>query len=153
MTAKGPKFMRISGAPETTERRDFGDLLLHVVTIFQTHADVLQTISALVQIHPGRRISRYQRCAVSMAAAIGGDHKNIFAVLAMMISRSMAGVVPKWAISCSLKRIFPVRQWSAGTKLPLTPHILAAAAGVIRRQRRAAGQKLWTEPRRAKRSG
>ena len=50
---------------------DFDDLLLHMVTIFQTHPDDVGAISTLVPLHPCGRVSGYQRRPIPLAASAG----------------------------------------------------------------------------------
>ncbi len=46
---------------------DFGDLLLHMLTILKRDRDVLARLSAPLQIYPGGRISGHQQRPVSLA--------------------------------------------------------------------------------------
>ena len=46
---------------------DFGDLLLHMLVILKTHRDVLEHLSAALQIYPRRRISGHQPEPISLA--------------------------------------------------------------------------------------
>ena len=50
---------------------DFGDLLLHCLTLFRDHPDVLADLSRPLPLHPGRRVPGHQHRAVSLAAPAG----------------------------------------------------------------------------------
>ena len=86
---------------------DFGDLLLHVVTIFQTPR---RTCSR--SINAGSNTSSWTNTRTPTSRNISGcgfwrRGTATSAAWAMTISRSMAGAGPRWAISCGSSRIFP----------------------------------------------
>ena len=58
---------------KTLNAADFGDLLLENIRLFRQHPDVLRTLPAALQVHPGRRVSGHQRRAVFVAAVAGAD--------------------------------------------------------------------------------
>ncbi len=55
----------------TLNAADFGDLLLHNLTLFGANAGNPRAISGALSLYPGGRISGHQRRAVSVAAAFG----------------------------------------------------------------------------------
>ena len=123
---------------------DFGDLLLHMVTIFQTHQDVLEQYQRwfrfiLVDEYQDTNVAQYLWLRL-----LAGAHKNICCV-GMMTSRSMAGAAPKWATSFGSKRIFPAPTWCGWNRTIARPRIfwrprrMSFAANESR-----LGKELWT---------
>jgi cyclopropane fatty-acyl-phospholipid synthase-like methyltransferase len=88
---------------------DFGDLLLHCVTIFKAHPDVL------AQYQRWFRTSWSTNTRTPTSASISGcgcwrRRTATSAASATTTSRSMAGAGPRSATSCGSKRIFPARR-------------------------------------------
>lgn len=84
---------------------DFGDLLLHMVTIFQTHDDVLEQYRRwfryiLVDEYQDTNVAQY----LWLRLLAGGTGTSV--AWAMTTSRSMAGAGPRWATSSGSRRIF-----------------------------------------------
>src|SRR6056297_2346247 len=106
---KGPALYRLYQARlRELNAVDFGDLLLHVVTIFQRHPDVLAQYQRwfryiLVDEYQDTNVAQYLWLRLRAGTRIS-------AAWATTTSRSMAGAVPRWAISCGSRRIFPVRR-------------------------------------------
>ncbi|WYK18849.1 UvrD-helicase domain-containing protein [Roseovarius sp. W115] len=101
---------------------DFGDLLLHMVTIFQTHDDVLAQYRRwfryiLVDEYQDTNVAQY----LWLRLLAGGTKTS--AAWAMMTSRSMAGAGQRWAISCGLKRIFRAHMWCGWSRIIVQPRI------------------------------
>ncbi len=112
----------VSDAADELNAVDFGDLLLHMVTIFQTHEDVLAQYQRwfkyiLVDEYQDTNVAQYLWLRLLAAGT------RTSAAWAMTISRSMAGAGPKWAISCGLKRIFPARMWCGWSRTTARPRI------------------------------
>ena len=80
---------------------DFGDLLLHNLTIFTGHPDVLADYHEPVPLHAGRRVPGHQRRPVPVAAAAGPEAGRTSAASATTTSRSTAGAAPRWTTSCA----------------------------------------------------
>lgn len=123
---------------------DFGDLLLHVVTIFQQHQDVLE------QYQRGFRyimVDEYQDTNVAQylwLRLLAGAHKNICCV--GDDDQSIYG----WR-GAEVGNILRFEKDFPGAKVVRleqnyrsTPHILAAAAGVISGNEGRLGKELWT---------
>ena len=105
-----------SSTPQYQERLrtlnacDFGDLLLHVVTILQQHPGRAGAVPALVPLHPGRRVPGHQRRPVPLAAAARRPATATSAASATTTSRSTAGAAPRSATSCASRRTSPARR-------------------------------------------
>lgn len=123
---------------------DFGDLLLHVVAIFQQHQDVLE------QYQRGFRyimVDEYQDTNVAQylwLRLLAGAHKNICCV--GDDDQSIYG----WR-GAEVGNILRFEKDFPGAKVVRleqnyrsTPHILAAAAGVISGNEGRLGKELWT---------
>ena len=103
-------------------------------------------LPAAVPLHPGRRIPGHQRGAVSVAAAAGAGAIAISAWSATTTSRSMAGAAPRSRTSCSFEHDFPgAKVIRLEQNYRSTPHILAAASGLIAQNDGRLGKTLWTE--------
>ncbi len=124
---------------------DFGDLLLHVVTIFQTHQDVLE------QYHRWFRyilVDEYQDTNVAQylwLRLLAGAHKNICCV--GDDDQSIYG----WR-GAEVGNILRFEKDFPGAYVVRleqnyrsTPHILAAASNVIRGNESRLGKELWTD--------
>ncbi len=124
---------------------DFGDLLLLVVTIFQKHPDVLAQYQGwfryvLVDEYQDTNVAQYLWLRL-----LAGKHKNICCV--GDDDQSIYG----WR-GAEVGNILRFEKDFPGAKVVRleqnyrsTPHILAAAAGVIRGNENRLGKELWTE--------
>ncbi|TNF22428.1 MAG: DNA helicase II [Rhodobacteraceae bacterium] len=123
---------------------DFGDLLLHCVTIFQTHADVLAQYQRwfryiLVDEYQDTNVAQYLWLRL-----LAGGHKNICCV--GDDDQSIYG----WR-GAEVGNILRFEKDFPGAKVVRleqnyrsTPHILAAASGVIAGNQGRLGKELWT---------
>ncbi|NOE25276.1 UvrD-helicase domain-containing protein [Ruegeria sp. HKCCD6157] len=124
---------------------DFGDLLLHMVTIFQTHPDVLEQYQRwfryiLVDEYQDTNIAQYLWLRL-----LAGGHKNICCV--GDDDQSIYG----WR-GAEVGNILRFEKDFPGAHVVRleqnyrsTPHILAAASNVIRGNENRLGKELWTE--------
>ncbi|WP_171227891.1 ATP-dependent helicase [Ruegeria sp. HKCCA4008] len=124
---------------------DFGDLLLHMVTIFQTHQDVLEQYQRwfryiLVDEYQDTNIAQYLWLRL-----LAGGHKNICCV--GDDDQSIYG----WR-GAEVGNILRFEKDFPGAHVVRleqnyrsTPHILAAASNVIRGNENRLGKELWTE--------
>ncbi|ARE82320.1 DNA helicase II [Roseovarius mucosus] len=124
---------------------DFGDLLLHVVTIFQRHDDVLRQYQRwfryiLVDEYQDTNVAQYLWLRL-----LAGGHKNICCV--GDDDQSIYGW--RGAEVGNILRFEKDFPGAAVIRLEQnyrsTPHILAAASGVIAGNRDRLGKELWTE--------
>ena len=124
---------------------DFGDLLLHVVTIFQQHPDVLAQYQRWLRY---LLVDEYQDTNVVQylwLRLLAGGHKNICCV--GDDDQSIYG----WR-GAEVGNILRFERDFPGAKVirleqnyRSTPHILAAASGVIAGNEGRLGKTLWTE--------
>ena len=124
---------------------DFGDLLLHMVTIFQKYPDVLEQYQrwfryVLVDEYQDTNVAQYLWLRL-----LAGSHKNICCV--GDDDQSIYG----WR-GAEVGNILRFEKDFPGAKVVRleqnyrsTPHILAAAGGVIRGNESRLGKELWTE--------
>ena len=124
---------------------DFGDLLLHMVTIFQTHADVLEQYQRwfkyiLVDEYQDTNVAQYLWLRL-----LAGGHKNICCV--GDDDQSIYG----WR-GAEVGNILRFEKDFPGAHVVKleqnyrsTPHILAAASGVIAGNEGRLGKTLWTQ--------
>jgi len=124
---------------------DFGDLLLHVVTIFQTHEDVLAQYQRrfryiLVDEYQDTNVAQYLWLRL-----LAGGHRNICCV--GDDDQSIYG----WR-GAEVGNILRFEADFPGAKVirleqnyRSTPHILAAAGGVIAANKGRLGKELWTQ--------
>ncbi|NOC91366.1 MULTISPECIES: ATP-dependent helicase [Ruegeria] len=124
---------------------DFGDLLLHMVTIFQGHQDVLEQYQRwfryiLVDEYQDTNIAQYLWLRL-----LAGGHKNICCV--GDDDQSIYG----WR-GAEVGNILRFEKDFPGAYVVRleqnyrsTPHILAAASNVIRGNENRLGKELWTE--------
>lgn len=124
---------------------DFGDLLLHVVTIFQTHSDVLEQYRRffryiLVDEYQDTNVAQYMWLRL-----LAGGHRNICCV--GDDDQSIYGW--RGAEVGNILRFERDFEGAAVIRLEQnyrsTPHILAAASGVIAGNKGRLGKTLWTE--------
>ncbi len=123
---------------------DFGDLLLHMVTIFQTHPDVLEQYQRwfryiLVDEYQDTNVAQYLWLRL-----LAGGHKNICCV--GDDDQSIYG----WR-GAEVGNILRFEKDFPGAYVVRleqnyrsTPHILAAASNVIRGNEGRLGKELWT---------
>jgi len=123
---------------------DFGDLLLHMLTIFQTHDDVLEQYRRwfryiLVDEYQDTNVAQYLWLRL-----LAGGHKNICCV--GDDDQSIYG----WR-GAEVGNILRFEKDFPGAHVVRleqnyrsTPHILAAASGVIRANKGRLGKELWT---------
>ncbi|MEM9579341.1 MAG: UvrD-helicase domain-containing protein [Pseudomonadota bacterium] len=126
---------------------DFGDLLLHMVQIFQTHEDVLAQYQRwfrfiLVDEYQDTNVAQYLWLRL-----LAGGHKNICCV--GDDDQSIYG----WR-GAEVGNILRFEKDFPGAHVVRleqnyrsTPHILAAASGVIAGNEGRLGKELWTEER------
>jgi DNA helicase-2/ATP-dependent DNA helicase PcrA len=124
---------------------DFGDLLLHVVTIFQAHDDVLAQYRRwfkyiLVDEYQDTNVAQYLWLRL-----LAGGHRNICCV--GDDDQSIYGW--RGAEVGNILRFEKDFPGAAVIRLEQnyrsTPHILAAASGVIAANQGRLGKELWTE--------
>ncbi len=130
---------------KTLNAVDFGDLLLHVVYIFQTHADILEKYQhwfryILVDEYQDTNVAQYLWLRL-----LAGGHQNICCV--GDDDQSIYG----WR-GAEVGNILRFEKDFPGAKVVRleqnyrsTPHILAAASGVISANAGRLGKTLWTE--------
>lgn len=124
---------------------DFGDLLLHMVTIFQTHEDVLKQYQRwfryiLVDEYQDTNVAQYLWLRL-----LAGDHKNICCVGdddQSIYGWRGAEVGNILRFEKDFPGAFVVR---LEQNYRSTPHILAAASNVIRGNENRLGKELWTD--------
>jgi DNA helicase-2/ATP-dependent DNA helicase PcrA len=124
---------------------DFGDLLLHMVTIFQKHEDVLAQYQRWFRYI---MVDEYQDTNVAQylwLRLLAGGHRNICCV--GDDDQSIYG----WR-GAEVGNILRFEKDFPGAKVVRleqnyrsTPHILAAASGVIRGNEGRLGKELWTD--------
>ena len=124
---------------------DFGDLLLHVVTIFQAHPDVLAQYQRwfryiLVDEYQDTNVAQYLWLRL-----LAGGHKNICCVGDDDQSiygwrGAEVGNILRFEKDFPGARVIRLEQ-----NYRSTPHILAAAGGVIAGNKGRLGKELWTE--------
>ncbi|UWQ36153.1 UvrD-helicase domain-containing protein [Leisingera aquaemixtae] len=124
---------------------DFGDLLLHMVTIFQKHPDVLEQYQRWFRYI---MVDEYQDTNVAQylwLRLLAGKHKNVCCV--GDDDQSIYG----WR-GAEVGNILRFEKDFPGAMVVRleqnyrsTGHILAAAAGVIRGNQGRLGKELWTE--------
>ncbi len=124
---------------------DFGDLLLHMVTIFQAHADILRQYQRsfrfiLVDEYQDTNVAQYLWLRL-----LAGAHKNICCV--GDDDQSIYG----WR-GAEVGNILRFEKDFPGAKVirleqnyRSTPHILAAASAVIAANQGRLGKELWTD--------
>ncbi len=124
---------------------DFGDLLLHMVTIFQAHEDVLQQYQRwfryiLVDEYQDTNVAQYLWLRL-----LAGGHRNICCVGDDDQSiygwrGAEVGNILRFEKDFPGARVIRLEQ-----NYRSTPHILAAAGGVIAANKSRLGKELWTE--------
>ena len=124
---------------------DFGDLLLHMVTIFQTHDDILAQYRRwfryiLVDEYQDTNVAQYLWLRL-----LAGGHKNICCVGDDDQSiygwrGAEVGNILRFETDFPGATVIRLEQ-----NYRSTPHILAAASGVIAGNKGRLGKELWTE--------
>ncbi|WP_375690966.1 ATP-dependent helicase [Pseudooceanicola sp. LIPI14-2-Ac024] len=124
---------------------DFGDLLLHMVTIFQAHEDVLAQYQRwfryiLVDEYQDTNTAQYLWLRLLAAAhknicCVGDDDQSIYGWRGAEV-----GNILRFEKDFPGAKVVRLEQ-----NYRSTPHILAAAAGVIRGNQGRLGKELWTE--------
>jgi len=142
---RGPKlYAQYQERLQTLNAVDFGDLLLHMVTIFQSHPDLLEQYQRwfkyiLVDEYQDTNIAQYLWLRL-----LAGGHKNICCV--GDDDQSIYG----WR-GAEVGNILRFEKDFPGAKVVRleqnyrsTPHILAAASSVISGNTGRLGKELWT---------
>ncbi|MBD3663668.1 UvrD-helicase domain-containing protein [Sulfitobacter sp. TSTF-M16] len=124
---------------------DFGDLLLHMVTIFQTHADVLEQYQRwfryiLVDEYQDTNVAQYLWLRLlaqghKNVCCVGDDDQSIYGWRGAEV-----GNILRFETDFPGAHVVRLEQ-----NYRSTPHILAAASGVIAGNEGRLGKTLWTE--------
>ncbi|MFT7595291.1 MAG: DNA helicase-2/ATP-dependent DNA helicase PcrA [Paracoccaceae bacterium] len=124
---------------------DFGDLLLHVVTIFQTHPDVLSQYQRwfrfiLVDEYQDTNVAQYLWLRLLASGhknicCVGDDDQSIYGWRGAEV-----GNILRFEKDFPGAHVVRLEQ-----NYRSTPHILAAASGVIAGNEGRLGKTLWTE--------
>jgi len=123
---------------------DFGDLLLHVVHIFQTHEDVLKQYQRwfkyiLVDEYQDTNVAQYLWLRLLAAerkniCCVGDDDQSIYGWRGAEV-----GNILRFEKDFPGAKVVRLEQ-----NYRSTPHILGAASGVIRGNEDRLGKELWT---------
>ncbi|VAV88929.1 ATP-dependent DNA helicase UvrD/PcrA [hydrothermal vent metagenome] len=123
---------------------DFGDLLLHVVVIFQQHADVLQQYQRwfryiLVDEYQDTNVAQYLWLRLLAGShhnicCVGDDDQSIYGWRGAEV-----GNILRFETDFPGAHVVRLEQ-----NYRSTPHILAAASGVIAGNKGRLGKELWT---------
>ena len=124
---------------------DFGDLLLHMVTIFQTHPDVLAQYQRwfafiLVDAYQDTNVAQYLWLRLlaqghQNICCVGDDDQSIYGWRGAEV-----GNILRFETDFPGAYVVRLEQ-----NYRSTPHILAAASGVIAGNESRLGKTLWTE--------
>jgi DNA helicase-2/ATP-dependent DNA helicase PcrA len=124
---------------------DFGDLLLHVLTIFRSHEDVLQQYQRwfryiLVDEYQDTNVAQYLWLRLLAQAhrnvcCVGDDDQSIYGWRGAEV-----GNILRFEKDFPGAKVVRLEQ-----NYRSTPHILAAASGVIDANQGRLGKTLWTE--------
>jgi len=124
---------------------DFGDLLLHMLTILKTHADVLRTYQErfkyiMVDEYQDTNIVQYLWLRLlaqtrKNIACIGDDDQSIYSWRGAQVENIL-----KFEKDFPGAKVIRLEQ-----NYRSTPHILGAASGVIAHNGGRLGKTLWTE--------
>ena len=124
---------------------DFGDLLLHMVTIFQAHDDILQQYQRwfryiLVDEYQDTNVAQYLWLRLLAQAhknicCVGDDDQSIYGWRGAEV-----GNILRFDKDFPGAKVIRLEQ-----NYRSTPHILAAASGVIAGNKGRLGKELWTE--------
>ena len=129
---------------QTLNACDFGDLLLHVVTIFQQHEDVLAKYQRwfryiLVDEYQDTNVAQYLWLRLLAAehkniCVVGDDDQSIYGWRGAEV-----GNILRFEKDFPGAEVIRLEQ-----NYRSTPHILAAAAGLISSNKKRLGKTLWT---------
>ncbi len=129
----------------TLNAADFGDLLLHVVTIFQRHTDVLEQYQRwfryiLVDEYQDTNVAQYLWLRLLAAkhrniCCVGDDDQSIYGWRGAEV-----GNILRFEKDFPGAKVIRLEQ-----NYRSTAHILAAASGVIAANKDRLGKTLWTE--------
>ncbi|KFE34500.1 ATP-dependent DNA helicase Rep [Thioclava atlantica] len=132
---------------KTLNAVDFGDLLLHMVTIFQTHADVLAQYQRwfryiLVDEYQDTNVAQYMWLRLlaqghKNICCVGDDDQSIYGWRGAEV-----GNILKFEKDFPGAAVIRLEQNYRSTE-----HILAAASGLITANEGRLGKELWTEAR------
>ncbi len=124
---------------------DFGDLLLHMVTIFQNHQDILEQYQRwfryiLVDEYQDTNVAQYLWLRLLAAGhknicCVGDDDQSIYGWRGAEV-----GNILRFEADFPGAKVVKLEQ-----NYRSTAHILGAAAGVIRGNEGRLGKELWTE--------
>ncbi|MDF2233570.1 UvrD-helicase domain-containing protein [Albimonas sp. CAU 1670] len=124
---------------------DFGDLLLHMITIFQAHPDVLEGWRRrfryiLVDEYQDTNVAQYLWLRLLAGGAkniccVGDDDQSIYGWRGAEV-----GNILRFEKDFPGAKVIRLEQ-----NYRSTPHILAAASGVIHTNESRLGKTLWTE--------
>ena len=124
---------------------DFGDLLLHMVTIFQTHADILEQYQRwfkfiLVDEYQDTNVAQYLWLRLLAAGhknicCVGDDDQSIYGWRGAEV-----GNILRFEKDFPGSHVVRLEQ-----NYRSTPHILASASSVIEGNTGRLGKTLWTE--------
>ena len=130
---------------KTLNAVDFGDLLLHVVQIFQNHPDVLKDYQKrfkyiLVDEYQDTNVAQYMWLRLLAAehrniCCVGDDDQSIYGWRGAEV-----GNILRFEKDFEGAQVIRLEQ-----NYRSTPHILAAASGVIAANKDRLGKTLWTE--------
>ncbi len=130
---------------KTLNAVDFGDLLLHMVTIFQAHPDILAQYQRwlryiLVDEYQDTNTAQYLWLRLLAQAhknicCVGDDDQSIYGWRGAEV-----GNILRFEKDFPGAKVVRLEQ-----NYRSTPHILAAASGVIRGNAGRLGKELWTE--------
>ncbi|MFW2587670.1 ATP-dependent helicase [Sagittula sp. SSi028] len=126
---------------------DFGDLLLHMVTIFQDHPDILEQYQRwfryiMVDEYQDTNVAQYLWLRLLASGhknicCVGDDDQSIYGWRGAEV-----GNILRFEKDFPGAHVVRLEQ-----NYRSTPHILAAASGVIRGNANRLGKELWTEAR------
>lgn len=143
---QGPKLYALYQARlKELNATDFGDLLLHVVTIFQAHPDVLDQYQRwfkfiLVDEYQDTNVAQYLWLRLLASAhknicCVGDDDQSIYGWRGAEV-----GNILRFEKDFEGAHVVRLEQ-----NYRSTPHILAAASGVIAGNQGRLGKTLWTD--------
>ena len=143
---QGPKlYAQYQARLKELNATDFGDLLLHMVTIFQTHADVLEQYQRwfkyiLVDEYQDTNVAQYLWLRLLASGhknicCVGDDDQSIYGWRGAEV-----GNILRFEKDFDGAHVVRLEQ-----NYRSTPHILAAASSVIAGNKGRLGKTLWTD--------